>query len=143
MCGKDSWNVFLRPFTVLWVLIFTTLCRRAVLMMWHAFSLLGLRYVGYFPRCSFLLGGSSHCFFLVKTFNCSREYLPCLGFRYPLLSLLPTRFPPFFPVHVSMAVLLAIRLGSNDYLPSGYLHNHSSSFILISKTGGEPAICPS
>jgi hypothetical protein len=44
MCGESSCNVFLLLFVVLWVPIFATLCRRAVLMVWHAFLFLGLRY---------------------------------------------------------------------------------------------------
>jgi hypothetical protein len=38
----------------LWVPIFATLFRRAVLMLWHAFLFLGLRF---FPLFFFLLGG--------------------------------------------------------------------------------------
>jgi hypothetical protein len=44
----------------LWVPISATLFRRAVLMLWHAFMFLGLRF---FPLFFLLLGGL-HCFFL-------------------------------------------------------------------------------
>jgi hypothetical protein len=47
-------------FKALWVPISATLCRRAVLTLWHAFLFLGLRF---FPLFLFLLGGL-HCFFL-------------------------------------------------------------------------------
>jgi hypothetical protein len=40
MCGKNSCNVFLMFLMVLWVRIFATLCRRAVLMPWHTFLFL-------------------------------------------------------------------------------------------------------
>jgi hypothetical protein len=50
VCGDNSCNVFLLLFMVLWVPIFATLCRRAVLTLWHAFLFLGR---GVFP--SFLL----------------------------------------------------------------------------------------
>jgi hypothetical protein len=62
MCDVNSYNVFLLLYMVLWVPTSATLCRRAVLTLWHAFLFLGL------SRCfslfsSFLLGGL-HCFFL-------------------------------------------------------------------------------
>jgi hypothetical protein len=60
MCGEISCNVFLMLFMALWVPISATLCRRAVLMLWHAFMFLGLRF---FPFFFFLLGGL-RCFFL-------------------------------------------------------------------------------
>jgi hypothetical protein len=60
MCGESSCNVFLLLFMVLWVPIFVTLCRRAVLMLWHAFLFLGLRFS---PLFFFFLGGLC-CFFL-------------------------------------------------------------------------------
>jgi hypothetical protein len=44
MCGENSCNVFLLLFMVLWVPISATLPRRAVLMLWHAFLFLGLRF---------------------------------------------------------------------------------------------------
>jgi hypothetical protein len=49
---------------VLWVPISATLCRRAVLMLWHAFLFLGLRL---FPRF-FALPGGLHCVFLKDFF---------------------------------------------------------------------------
>jgi hypothetical protein len=51
MCGENSCNVFILLFIVLWVIhIFATLCRRVVvLMLWHAFLLLGLLRSGVFP----------------------------------------------------------------------------------------------
>jgi hypothetical protein len=63
MCGVSSCNVFLLQFMALWVLIFATLCRRAMLMLWHAFLSLGLGSVGFLPLSSLLLGGFQ-CFFL-------------------------------------------------------------------------------
>jgi hypothetical protein len=52
--GENSCNVFQLLFMALWVPIFATLCRRAVLMLWHASLFLGLRI---FPPFFFLLGG--------------------------------------------------------------------------------------
>jgi hypothetical protein len=60
MCDVNSCNVFLLLFMALWVPISTTLFRRAVLMLWHAFLFLGLRF---YPLFFFLLGGL-HWFFL-------------------------------------------------------------------------------
>jgi hypothetical protein len=57
MCGENSCNVSLLLFMKLWFPIFATLCRRAVLMLWHAVMFLGLRLVGFFPPFSFSLGG--------------------------------------------------------------------------------------
>jgi hypothetical protein len=54
MCGESSCNVFLLSFMVLWVPISMMLCMRAVLMLWHAFLFLGLRF---FLLILFLLGG--------------------------------------------------------------------------------------
>jgi hypothetical protein len=54
MCDVNSYNAFLLLFMVLWVPISATLCRRAVLKLWHAFLFLGLRF---FPLFVFLLGG--------------------------------------------------------------------------------------
>jgi hypothetical protein len=54
MCGESSCNVFLLLFMVLWVPISAMLCKSAVLMMWHAFLFLGLRFFSLF---FFLLGG--------------------------------------------------------------------------------------
>jgi hypothetical protein len=45
MCGENFRNVFMLLFMVLWVPIFATLCRRAVLMLWHAFLFLRLWHV--------------------------------------------------------------------------------------------------
>jgi hypothetical protein len=50
ICGENSCNVFMLLFMVLWVLVFATVCRREVLMLWHAFLFFGL---WFFP--SFLL----------------------------------------------------------------------------------------
>jgi hypothetical protein len=61
MFDVNSCNVFLLLFMALWVLISATLCRRTVLVLWHAFLFLGLRL--FFLLSSFLLGGL-HCFFL-------------------------------------------------------------------------------
>jgi hypothetical protein len=60
ICGEISCNVFLLLFMVLWVLISATLCMRAVLMLWHAFMFLGLRFP---PLLFFLLDGLC-CFLL-------------------------------------------------------------------------------
>jgi hypothetical protein len=65
MWGENSCNVFLLLFMVLWVHIFATLCRRAVLMLWRAFLCLGLRPVGFFPPFAFMLGGFHSFFFYV------------------------------------------------------------------------------
>jgi hypothetical protein len=63
-CGENSCNVFLVLFMVIWILILAMLCKRAVLMLWHAFLFLGLRHVG-FSSFSLLLGGF-HSFFVRK-----------------------------------------------------------------------------
>jgi hypothetical protein len=55
MCDVKSCNVFLMLFRVLWVPISATLCRGAVLTLWHAFLFLGLRFFSSFLL--FLLGG--------------------------------------------------------------------------------------
>jgi hypothetical protein len=57
VCGEESCNVFMLLFVVLWVPIFTTLCKKAIPMLWHAFIFLGLKHVDFFPPSSFLLGG--------------------------------------------------------------------------------------
>jgi hypothetical protein len=44
MYDENSCSVFLLLFMVLWVPIPVTLWRRAVLMLWHAFMFLGLRF---------------------------------------------------------------------------------------------------
>jgi hypothetical protein len=62
MCAVNSCNVFLLLVMALRVPISTTLFRRAVLVLWHAFLFLGLRFVPLF----FLLLGSLHCFFCKK-----------------------------------------------------------------------------
>jgi hypothetical protein len=59
MCDVNSCKVFLLLFMAFWALISATLFRRAVLVLWHAFLFLGLRFSSFF----FLLGGL-HCFFL-------------------------------------------------------------------------------
>jgi predicted membrane protein len=48
MCGESSCNVFLLFVMVLWVNITAMLCKRAVLMLWHAFLFLGLRFSLFF-----------------------------------------------------------------------------------------------
>jgi hypothetical protein len=60
VCGESSCNIFMLLFMVLWVPASTMLCKRAVLMLWHAFLFLGLRF---FPLFFSLLGGLS--FFLL------------------------------------------------------------------------------
>jgi hypothetical protein len=60
MCDVNLCNVFLLLFMALWVPISSTLFRRAVLMLWHAFLFLGL---WFFPLFFFLLCGL-RCFFL-------------------------------------------------------------------------------
>jgi hypothetical protein len=63
MYGESSCNVLLLLFVVLWFAISLTLCRRAVLMLWHARALfLGL--VGLPPPLFFVLPGGLCCFFL-------------------------------------------------------------------------------
>jgi hypothetical protein len=60
MCDESSCNVFLQLFMVLWDPISTmVLCKRAVLMLWHAFLFLGLRF---FPALFFFLPGGRCCF---------------------------------------------------------------------------------
>jgi hypothetical protein len=56
-------------FMVLWVPIFTMLCRRAVPMLWRAslLTFLGLRPVGFPPPFSFLIGGF-HCYFVNRNY---------------------------------------------------------------------------
>jgi hypothetical protein len=54
MCDVNSCNVSLLLFMALWVPISATLFRTAVLTLWHAFLLLGLRF---FPLFFFLVGG--------------------------------------------------------------------------------------
>jgi hypothetical protein len=44
MCGESSCNVFLLLFMLLRVPISAMFCKRAVLMRWHAFMFLGLRF---------------------------------------------------------------------------------------------------
>jgi hypothetical protein len=51
MCDESSCNVFLLLFMVLWVPISVMLCRGAVLMLWHAFLFLGLRFFLFFSFC--------------------------------------------------------------------------------------------
>jgi hypothetical protein len=65
MCGESSCNVFLLLFMALWAPISATLCKRAVLMLRHAFLLLGL---SFFPLFFLLLGGL-HCFFFYEFFD--------------------------------------------------------------------------
>jgi hypothetical protein len=60
MCVENTCTVFLLLFIVLKVPICATLFKRAVLMLWHAFLSLGLRF---FPFSFFLLDGL-RCFFL-------------------------------------------------------------------------------
>jgi hypothetical protein len=51
MSGENSCDVVLLLFMVLWVLISATLCMRAVLILWHAFLFLGLRFSPLFFFC--------------------------------------------------------------------------------------------
>jgi hypothetical protein len=52
MCGESSCNVFLLLFRVLWVPISAMLCKRAVLMLWHAFMFLsGLGFFLFSSSC--------------------------------------------------------------------------------------------
>jgi hypothetical protein len=48
MCGKNSCNVFLQLFIVLWVPIFAMRCRRAMPILWHVSMFLGLWPVDFF-----------------------------------------------------------------------------------------------
>jgi hypothetical protein len=73
MCDVNSCNVFLLLFMALWVPISAALFRRAVLMLWHAFLFLGLRF---FPLFFFLLGGLHY-------FSCKKFYkISSLPHRY-------------------------------------------------------------
>jgi hypothetical protein len=69
LLGDESLcNVFLLLFMVIWVPIFATPFRSAVLMLWHAFLFLELMF---FPPFFFLLGG-----LLVSTgFSCKNVLL--------------------------------------------------------------------
>jgi hypothetical protein len=49
MCGENSCNVFVLHFMVLWIHISATLCRRAVLMLWHPFVFLLSSFAWWFP----------------------------------------------------------------------------------------------
>jgi hypothetical protein len=60
MFHVNSSIIFLLLFMVPWVPISATLCRRAVLTLWHAFVFLGL--IGF--SLFFLLIGSLRCFIL-------------------------------------------------------------------------------
>jgi hypothetical protein len=61
MFDVNSCNVFMLPFMVLlWVPISATLCKRAVVTLWHAFMFLGLSLP---PPLFFFLPGGLHCFF--------------------------------------------------------------------------------
>jgi hypothetical protein len=44
MCDESSFKVFMLLFMILWFPISVMLCMRAVLMLWHAFLFLGLRF---------------------------------------------------------------------------------------------------
>jgi hypothetical protein len=63
--GENSCNVFLLLFMVLWLTIAAMLCRRAVLMLWHAFLFHGLRFFSFF---------SSFCLVLSAAFYCKNLY---------------------------------------------------------------------
>jgi hypothetical protein len=65
MCGENSCNVFLQLFMVILVPISLTLCKRAVLMLWHAFLFLGLRLFPLF----FLFAWWSPLLFLVRQYT--------------------------------------------------------------------------
>jgi hypothetical protein len=51
MCGESSCNVFMMLFMVLWAPISAMPCRKAVLMLWHAFMFLGLRFFLFSSFC--------------------------------------------------------------------------------------------
>jgi hypothetical protein len=60
LCDEHLCNVFLLLFMVLWIPVSETLCKRAlVLMLWHAFLFLGLRF---FLLFCFLLSGRRYFF---------------------------------------------------------------------------------
>jgi hypothetical protein len=64
MCDVNSCNVFLLLFMALWVLISATLFRRTVLVLWHGFMFLGLRF---FPPL-FFFAWWPPLLFLVRNF---------------------------------------------------------------------------
>jgi hypothetical protein len=66
MRGDNSCNVFLLLFMVLWGPISATLCRRAVLMLWHASLFLGLWSLPHF---------SSFCLVASAAFSCKKKLL--------------------------------------------------------------------
>jgi hypothetical protein len=65
MRGEKSGNVLVLLFMVLWVPIFAMLCKRAVLLLWHASLFLGLRHVGDFFSLFFHFAWWSSLPFLV------------------------------------------------------------------------------
>jgi hypothetical protein len=72
MCSDNSCNVFLLLFMILWVPISTTLFRRAVLMLWHAFVFLGLRF---FLFLAFMFLFSSFRLVASAVFSCKKFLL--------------------------------------------------------------------
>jgi hypothetical protein len=66
ICGDSSCNVFLLLFMVPWVPISVTLCMKAVLVLWHAFLFIGLRF---FPLILFFLLGGLRYFSLYEYFG--------------------------------------------------------------------------
>jgi hypothetical protein len=84
MCDVNSCNVLLRLFMTLWVPISATLCRRAVLTLWHAFLFLGLRF---FPLFFLLLGvlQSLHCFFYLPKCFINKNRLRIYRFLFGVL----------------------------------------------------------
>jgi uncharacterized membrane protein len=81
MCGESSCNVFMLLFVVLWVPISAMLCRRAVLMLWHGFLFLGLRFFPLF---------FSFCLVAYAAFSCK-------NIDFSFLRLAAGVFLPIFP----------------------------------------------
>jgi hypothetical protein len=90
MYGENSCNVFLLLFMVLLVPISATLCRRAVLTLWHAFLLLGLMF---FLFSSFCLVASTA--FSCKIFSFCLQVGGIFGNTYNILLYPRARFAKY------------------------------------------------
>jgi hypothetical protein len=68
MCGENSCNGFLMLLMVLLVLVIATLCKRAMLILWHAFVFPELRHMGFPLLSPLLLTGGFHYFLCNRKF---------------------------------------------------------------------------
>jgi hypothetical protein len=71
--SEISCNVFLLLFMTIWVLVFRTLCRREIRMLWYAVLFLGLGPVGFSPSCSFFALWFPLPLFLVNSYIIRKE----------------------------------------------------------------------